>query len=179
MINWKWAEVDALESQGKWNEAKTILVKHWNQNRNDIKTVIRLGFFCWFVLVEEGPLGIKGVDFDELESVLRQITDFGLENFMANEDFLWCFGYMISLFPYYFGDFEYWEEKGKTMLKRAYDLCPNDPVYKYSYMGSIPNTYGKHKYEFQQVRAVLEDRFQGKGLLSGYFKSVWNSWHGN
>lgn len=178
MINWKWAEVDALESQGKWNEAKTILVKQWNQNRNDIKTVIRLGFFCWFVLVEERPLGIKGVDFDELESVLRQITDFGLENFMANEDFLWCFGYMISLFPYYFGDFEYWEEKGKSMLKRAYDLCPNDPVYKYSYMGSIPNKNG-NKYEFQQVRAVLEDRFQGKGLLSGYFKSVWNSWHGN
>lgn len=58
MINWKWAEVDVLESQGKWNEAKTILVKHWNQNRNDIKTVIRLGFFCWFVLVEEEPLGI-------------------------------------------------------------------------------------------------------------------------
>ncbi|MEH7086772.1 hypothetical protein V7139_29260 [Neobacillus drentensis] len=179
MIDWEWTEVDILESQGKWNEAKAILIKSWNQNRGELKTVIRLGFFCWYVLAEEGPLDIKGVDFDELETVLRQVTDFGLANFMTNEDFLWCFGYMISLFPYYFGDYESWEEKGNLMLKRAYELCPNDPIYKYSYLGCLPNTYGKHKDEYQQVHAVLEDRFQGEGVLSGYFKSVWHRWHGN
>jgi len=62
-------------------------------------------------------LGIQDVDFDELETILRQVTDFGLDNFMTNEDFLWCFGYMISLFPYYFGNYEYWEEKGMVDVK--------------------------------------------------------------
>lgn len=177
MMDWRWTEVDTLESEGKWNEAKSLLIKNWNQNPSDLKTVTRLGFFCWYVLTEEGPLDIKDVDLDELETVLRQITDFGLANFMTNKDFLWCFGYIISLSPYYFGDYEYWEEKGISMLKRAYELCPDEPVYKYSYLGSFPNPDGNLKDEFQQVHAVLEDRFQGEGVLSEYFKSVWNCWH--
>ncbi|XQY91641.1 hypothetical protein ACNRWW_19460 [Metabacillus sp. HB246100] len=178
MINWRWTEVDTLENQERWNEAKLLLIQIWRQNPNDLKAIIRLGFFCWYILVEEGPLGIKDVDFVELETVLNEVTHFGLANFMTNEDFLWCFGYMISLFPYYFGDYEYWEEKGISMLKRAYELCPDEPVYRYSYLGSYPNTYGKLKDEFYQLQAVLEDRFQGEGLLSEYFKSVWRIWHG-
>lgn len=179
MIDWRWQEVDTLESQERWNEAKSLLINHWRQNPNDLKVIIRLGFFCWYVLVEEGPLGIKDVEFDELETVLNEVTHFGLANFMTNEDFLWCFGYMISLFPYYFGAYDYWEEKGISMLKRAYELCPDEPVYRYSYFGSLPNTERKLKDEFYQVQAVLEDRFQGEGVLSEYFKSVWHSWHAN
>lgn len=175
MIDWKWTEVDILESKEKWNEAKSYLIKYWRQNPKDLKTVIRLGFFCWYVLVEEGPLEIKNVDFDELESLLNEVTHFGLANFMTSKDFLWCFGYMISLFPYHFGDYEHWEEKGISMLKRAYELCPDEPVFKYSYLTSFPNTYGKLKDELQQVQAVLEDRFTGEGVLSVYFKSVWSN----
>ncbi|WP_303969714.1 hypothetical protein [Sporosarcina ureae] len=177
MIDWRWAEVDTLENKGEWNEAKSLLINNWNQNPDDLKTVIRLGFFCWYVLTEEGPVEIQDVDFDELETILRQVTDFGLVNWGINEDFLWCFGYMISLFPYYFGEFEYWEEKGISMLKRAYEICPDEPVYKYSYLGSFPRSDEKLKDEFQKVHVVLEDRFQGNGVLSEYFKSVWNCWH--
>ena len=175
MIDWRWTEVDTLESQERWNEAKSLLIKSWRQNPNDLKVIIRLGFFCWYVLAEEGPLGIKDVDFYELETVFNEVTQFGLANFMTNEDFLWCFGYMISLFPNYFGDFEYWEEKGISMLKLAYELCPDEPVYKYSYLGSFPNTGEKLKDEFHQMQAVLEEKFQGESLLSEYFKSAWRS----
>jgi len=178
VIDWRWAEVDTLESQGEWNEARSLLINNWNQNPSDLKTVIRLGFFCWYVLTEEGPLEIQDVDFDELETLLRQVTDFGLAKFVGNADFLWCFGYMISLFPYYFGDYEDWEEKGICMLRRAHELFPNEPVYKYSYLGSFPTSDEKLKDEFKKVQFVLKARFQGNGVLSEYFKSVWNSWHG-
>ncbi|WP_226669630.1 hypothetical protein [Metabacillus litoralis] len=174
-MDWRWKEVDTLESRERWNEAKSLLIKNWRQKPNDLKVIIRLGFFCWYVLVEEGPLGIKDVDFDELENVLNEVTHFGMANYMTNEDFLWCFGYMISLFPYYFGEYEYWEEKGISMLKLAYELCPDEPVYRYSYLGTFLNTEGKLKDEFYQVHAVLEDRFQGEGVLSEYFKSMWHS----
>lgn len=30
MIDWQWTEVDELESQEKWNEAKEFLVRHWH-----------------------------------------------------------------------------------------------------------------------------------------------------
>lgn len=174
MIDWTWTEVDKLEKQEKWNEAKAYLLNSWRQNPPDLKTVIRLGFFCWYVVVEQGPLGITDadVDMDELESLLEEVTHFGLAHFMTNEDFLWCFGYMISMFPDYFGDYEQWEEKGISMLKRAYELYPEEPVYKYSYLGSFPNTYGTLKNELKQIQPVLEDRFKGEGLLAEYFKEV-------
>lgn len=175
MIDWQWVEVDTLEKQERWTEAKSFLIKSWRENPQELKGTIRLGFFCWYVLVEGECLGIKDVDFVELETVLKEVTHFGLAHFMTNEDFLWCFGYMISLFPYYFGDYENWEKKGISMLKSAYRLCPNEPVYRYSYFSSFSNTDTKLKDEFHQVQVVLEDRFQGEGLLSQYFRDVWHS----
>lgn len=174
MIDWTWTEVDKLEKQEKWNEAKAYLLKAWQQNPTDLKTTVRLGFFCWYVVVEQGPLGITDADIDtgELESILTEVTHFGLAHFMEEEDFLWCFGYMISMFPEYFGDYERWEEKGDFMLKRAYELYPEEPVYKYSYLGSFLNTDGTLKNELKQVQPVLKDRFKGEGLLSEYFKEV-------
>ncbi|KUP24602.1 hypothetical protein [Paenibacillus sp. DMB5] len=173
MIDWRWAEVDALESQGKWNEAKELLINHWSLNP-DVKATIRLGFFCWYLLVEDGPLELGiDIDFNGLESFLHQVTAFGLANFMDKEDFLWCFGYIITLFPYFFGEYELWEEKGKELLKEAHKLDPDEPVYKYSYLWSLPISRDKNDGEFEEVRAVLEERFQGEGVLSRYFKSVW------
>lgn len=173
VINWRWDKIDKLEGQGKWNDAKNLLLSKWLVDPSNPKTTIRLGFFCWFVLVEHFPLGIIDVELDELESVLREVTDHGLIHFASNEDFLWCFGYMIALFPYYFGDYEHWEKKGELMLKQAYEMQPNDPVYKYSYMCSLPNSRDKYKAEFEQIQSVLEQRFPGDGVLSNYFKSVW------
>ena len=175
MIDWQWTEVDALESQEKWNEARSLLIKNWQENPQDLKVNIRLGFFCWYLLVEDVPLGVKNVDLDELTAILVQVTNFGLANFEDCEDFLWIFGWMISLFPYYFGDYEDWEEKGKSMLKGAHELSPDDPIYRYSYIGSLHSSEAELKNEFQQLQVVLEDRFQGKGLLSEYFKDIWRS----
>ncbi|MFK4254612.1 hypothetical protein [Streptomyces angustmyceticus] len=179
VINWEWLEVDILEREEKWEEAKLLLIKSWRQNPQDIIVAIRLGFFAWNILVEEGPLGItdEDVDFDELETVLKEVTHFGMANFITNEDFLWCFGYMTSLFPDHFGDYDYWEEKGISMLKHAYELFPNEPVYSYSYFASFSNTPKKSLKEVcYKVQAVLEERFQGEGgVLSEYFKGVWQN----
>ncbi|KOF08700.1 hypothetical protein AC739_18860 [Planococcus glaciei] len=178
MMDWQWPEVDALESQEKWNEAKSFLLKNWQQDPTDVKVTIRLGFFCWYLLVEEVPLGVGNVDLDELATILIQATNFGLANLKDHEEFLWIFGYMISLFPYYFGDYEDWEEKGKLMLRRTHELCPDEPVYQYSYISSLTSDDVELKNGFQQLKTVLEDRFQGKGLLSEYFTSIWQNWQG-
>lgn len=172
MIDWRWAEVDTLESQGKWNEAKELLTKQWSLNP-DVKATIHLVFFCWYLLVEDGPLGLDAdIDFNGLESLLHQVTAVGLANFMDKEDFLWNFGYIITLFPYYFGEYELWEEKGEELLKKAHMRNPDEPVYKYSYLWSLPISRDKNDDEFEELRAVLEEQFQGEGVLSRYFKSV-------
>lgn len=174
MIDWTWTEVDRLEKQEKWNEAKVYLLKSWRQHPDDLKTVIRLGFFCWYVTFEHGPLEIteNDIDIKELESLLKEVTHDSLRHFMNYEDFLWCFGYMIWMTPYYFGEYNEWEEKGTSMLRRAHELCPDEPIYAYSYLRSFSNTYGTRENELQQIQNVLENRFKGEGLLSDYFKST-------
>jgi hypothetical protein len=36
VIDWRWSEVDTLESQERWNEAKSLIIKNWRQNPNDL-----------------------------------------------------------------------------------------------------------------------------------------------
>lgn len=45
MIDWQWTEVDALESQEKWNKARSLLIKNWQENPQDLKVNIRLGLY--------------------------------------------------------------------------------------------------------------------------------------
>ncbi|MDW0113115.1 hypothetical protein QT711_07945 [Sporosarcina saromensis] len=175
MIDWQWPEIDALENDGKWIEAKSLMMNQWNQNPYDLKTTIRLGFFCWYFLTEEEPLEVEDLNVEELATLLNQITDFGLTNFMTNEEFLWCFGYMISLFPYYFGEYACWQAKGDSMLKSAVELSPREQVYTYTYLAAHSNPDGKLvKEEFRKLQVIVEDRFRGEGLLSVYFKDVWS-----
>lgn len=176
MIDWQWAEADILENQGKWNEAKLFLLEKWRENPYYPKAAIRLGFFCWYVSVEDEGKE-EDIDFDEIDCILKEVTDFGLANFKENTDFLWCFGYMISLFPYLFGDYELWKKKGDSMLKSAWEKCPDEPVYRYSYLGSTSTSRLERKEEFFRLQTVLEDRFRGEGVLALYFKGVWHSWY--
>ena len=52
--------------------SKIASISSWRQNPQNIKAAIRLGFFAWYLLVEEGPLEItdEEIDFDELETLL-------------------------------------------------------------------------------------------------------------
>lgn len=71
------------------------------------------------------------------------------------------------------------------MLKRAHEFRPEEPVYRYSYkqflLGierKIVLLHEKAQYlenEFHQLKAVREERFQGEGLLSTYFRDVFHS----
>lgn len=173
MIDWMWPKLDQLEKVEDWNKDKALLLETWKKDPHNLKVTIRLGFFCWYLIVEDGPVDVKDIDLDELQTVLDEVTLFGMTNYSTNPEFLWCFGYMISLFPYYFGeDVEGLEDKGKSMLKQVYNNFPNNPVYRYSYLASISNKVSSEA--TLQLQDVLEDRFQGEGLLSSYFKRVWS-----
>jgi hypothetical protein len=176
MIDWYWKEVDTLEAKRKWKEAKDYMLSEWKRDSQNLKKFIRLGFLCWYVVVEWACIDKTNLKHDEYEHMLKELTNFGLNNFESDADFLWTFGYMISLFPFYFGDYEEWEVKGYKMLEKAYKLRPNDPVIKLIYFGSKLDA--KHKKEYQDtchiVTPILKSRFRGDGGLQQYFKQVLN-----
>lgn len=173
MIDWYWKEADELEEQGKWDEAKDYMLSEWKKDPQDLKKFIRLGFLCWYVVVEWGCIDTTDIDYDKYENMLKKLTNFGLNNF-DDADFLWTFGYIISLFPFYFGEYEEWESKVGEVLEKAHNLRPDDPVIKLVYLGSKNDAQYKKEYQAtcHIVAPILKSRFRGNGEMQQYFREV-------
>jgi hypothetical protein len=178
MIDWYWEEADELEKQEKWNEAKNFMFLQWKKDPQDHKKFIRLGFLCWYVVVEWGCIDTTDLKHEEYENMLKELTKIGFEKFSNNPDFLWTFGYMISLFPYYFGEYEEWEDKGKQMLKSSYCFRPNDLIIKLVFLGSLDIKSKEENKEYEEtcrkVFPILSSTFRGDGELQRYFREVLN-----
>jgi hypothetical protein len=173
MINWCWPEVDQLEQKEDWNEARDYMYNEWKKEKLNLKKYLRLSFLCWYIVVESGCLNDSTINDAEYEYLLMEIKDFGFKHFSQDSEFLWVYGYMISLFPYYFGEYEEWEEKGNQMIYKAYKLNSQDPIVKYIYIRSFPSSIVPGAREIEQVvNKLLPERFKGNGQLQSYFKEV-------
>ncbi|QEK13136.1 hypothetical protein FQB35_12855 [Crassaminicella thermophila] len=175
MINWEWNEADILEKNQQWNEARTYIYTKWMENQLDLKVTIRLGFLCWYILVEWDCINSEGVNQEKFENSLKEVTQFGLMNFSEEIEFLWIFGYMISMFPYYFGDYEEMEQLGIEMLRKAHHLDTSDSIVKMVYLG---HNYNENPKEYEKSckmsKLLIVDRFKGEGILAEYFREVLN-----
>lgn len=171
MIDWSWKEVDQLEEEEKWFEAYHYMKEEWNHNPT-FKTTARLSFFCWQMIEEWGFYPDTGLDYDELQNTLRELTEYGLRNYKDEPEYLWILGYMSSIIPYPFGDYEEWEEKGVFFLKRAHELKPDDPIFSFFYKG---DRLSKREYQKEKLALVpiIRQRFQGNGVLQSYFREIY------
>ena len=176
MIDWYWKEADELEKQEKWNEAKTFMHLEWKRDQKDLKKFIRLSFLCWYVVVDWGCIDTTDLQHEEYENLLKELTNHGLANNSEHPEFLWTFGYMISMFPYYFGEHEEWENIGREMLSKAYHLRPSDPIIKLVYLGSHDSSKldngAMYKTACLEVAPILSLTFKGDGAFQRYFKEV-------
>jgi hypothetical protein len=109
------------------------MLSEWKKDSQDLKKFIRLGILYWYMVIEWDCIDTTYLDYDKYESMLKKLTNIVLNN-LDDDAFLWTFGYMISLFPFYFGEYEEWESKGDEMLEKAHNLRPNDPVIKLVYL---------------------------------------------
>lgn len=176
-IVWNWSEVDALEAQEKYRDALDYMIQNLKSNPDDLKGFIRLGFLCWYIQVYWGILpdgDLTDKDYKECESLLRELTDFGLRKYRSHPDFLWTFGYMISLFPEVFVDShdEETEMKGIEMLREAQTRRPEDPIIKLVVSGSRESEVKGSSELNEQVKHLLPVRFKGTGEMQQYFRDV-------
>lgn len=130
-------------------------------------------FFLWYIVVEDSALGIeKFVIENKIESELKEVSLFGLKTFKNNPEALFVLGYTISLFPYYFGEYEKSEDEAEQMLEKAYNIKPNDIIYKLAYLGSKAENQEEYRQVCVEAAPEVIERFNGKGLLNSYFKQV-------
>jgi hypothetical protein len=132
-------------------------------------------FFLWYITVEDLPLGLQEfVESNNLAKELSQIGHEGLQKYSNKPEALFLLGYTINLFPYYFGDYEKWEMKGKEMLIKASQLQPENKIYRMVALGQLDNWQDNPEYnqacEIAASEVILT--YNGKGLMNDYFKEV-------
>lgn len=172
-MNWELEAVDKLEEQETYGEALGKLYALWQGNPADEKLLIRLGFLAWYVIVEWPLIPHKDLAYKDFEGVLHEVTTYGLKHMSDSKAFNWVMGYMISLFPYHFGDYEEKEKQGVAMLEKAHHMDEDDPIIKMLYLGhqhkSHPEAYRE---ACQRSKVLISERFKGCGALASYFREV-------
>ncbi|WP_139149711.1 hypothetical protein [Flavobacterium caeni] len=132
-------------------------------------------FFLWYIMAEDTALKLTNfIKQNSIETLLPSIASDGIKKYKLNPEALFILGYTVSLFPYFFGEYLEWEEKGKSFLESAYNLSSSDKIYKLAYLGSIYNQENKDEYDEICLQAANEvkSRFSGNGLLNSYFSEV-------
>ena len=178
-----------LESAEKWEEARAMLYKLWNADRENIDLFLRLFSECWYVLCEwNAVVDAEGLSWETFQDTLVECTMYGLDHFGGDTRFLWMGGYMIGLFPYLFyrgegldqkdWDALYlkWESKGNEMSEKAARQEPNNLLARFNFVGSYQfvTANGNDEYLEAKKRLVplLDKYFPGNTAIEEYFKDI-------
>lgn len=178
IIEWSWDEVDEMEAKNYFKAAIFHMREVWLNEPGNLKVFLRLSFLSWHVVVEWPTFDesdLEEEDHTECVMLLRSLLNYGQNHFQESADFQWLFGYMMYLFPFYFGsDFDQMEGTAKEMLKKAYILRPEDAILKMTYFENRDNYKKNHEYHYlcNEVTSTLSERFPGNGVLEKYFREV-------
>lgn len=161
---------DALEYEGRWGEAIELAY----ENRDQTDALCRCIFYGWYLELES--YCIKPEPSKEAIEKAQKYMELVFPEAMKSEkpEVLMEIGYGMAIVPYRFpGDSGENDRRCISVLKRALDLNPDDPICKWFYEGS-----------FQKVRVLDPDmeldrwyelgstRYPGKGEYDIYFRSM-------
>jgi hypothetical protein len=150
-----------LDTKQQWATALDRLFEEWLNKKDNLDRLLCLSTALWYYLEFEDELDYYRkskdkidtfiqIDRENLMSRLAEVTDFGMEHFQNDFRFNMFFGFMISMFPYFFyGDFDTLREQAFQMGKKACELEPDNPVPRIWYYGYFSNhpLYAKAKKE--------------------------------
>ncbi|RBP35391.1 hypothetical protein [Garciella nitratireducens] len=122
-------DLDKLERIIKNEKCKKLQEFFDAINEDYLKTVgkydlFKISFYAWYILSEWGRLSPKLEKYlDQAENILIDAFKIATEKYLNDGDYLWLYGYLISVFPEHFlsvySDYLKAENTGKQMLSVA------------------------------------------------------------
>jgi hypothetical protein len=174
-----------LEQDEQWEIIRKLLYERWICQKDNIGALIRLASECWLVMAEwHCWIKNEGLDYELFERNLIDSCFYGIENFCDDEKILCMFGYMMSLFPYFFysdddpdgKEYLTYERRGKSLLEKAYHNYPDNPLAEVLFLGSInrPTKDQTIKYNASRIaiKPFLTSLFPGNTEIERYFKDI-------
>jgi len=169
-----------LEQNEQWEVIRKSLYEQWLGQKDNLGILVRLALECWLVMSDwDCCINNEGLNYELFKSNLMDSYVYGLAHFGDNEKFLCLFGYMMSLFPYFFylnndknsEKYLIYENKGKSMLEKAYRNFSNNPLAKVLFLGSIDQTKECDKAKMR-LKLSLSSLFPGDTAIEKYFKEI-------
>ncbi len=170
--------LEEMEFNEQWEKIRLMLYSQWQENQDDIGILIRLACECWYVMSNwDCYIDTNDLIYEQFKDNLIATYEYGLEHIFESEEFLCIFGYMISLFPYFFyydkkknNQYSDFENKGLSMLEKAYKNSSN-LLTKVFFLGTTNNVK-----EYEAVKAdlnsILLELFPGETAVEKYFKDI-------
>lgn len=170
--------LEQLEEEQQWDIARKTLFQLWKEDKDNVDKAIRLIAECWRIQsLWDCCINDEGLKYEDFQDVLIEVTEYGLKHFTDNINFLIVVGYMTNIIPYLFykenkGEyFIEWENKGKSMLQKAYHLSQNNILAKVLFYGSINDVMKGNKAK-EEIKPILVDLFPGNTSIEQYFREM-------
>jgi hypothetical protein len=168
-----------MEKVEQWESIRALLYEQWTNEKDNLEKLLRLASECWLIMTDwDCCINNEEIDYDLLKSNLIETYSYGIEHFEDNTKLLCLFGYMISLFPYFFyikndpdgKEFLFYESKGKEMLEKAHQYDKGNLLVKVFYLGSSNRHIKKYKKAREDLKPHLLELFPGDTAIEQYFK---------
>ncbi len=170
MNNPKLDEILKLEELGLFEDAYQEYISLFSEENIDFEVWKHFYFFLW-TSYEDAT--IEFYERIEAESQLQKLIQVGKLHFSELAEFNFIAGYTIGIFPYIYGEYHEWEEKGRDMLQYAFQIEPKNLIYEMLYLGC-----GRKLDSERYNKCLLEARpkgieqYSGIGYLNTYFRQV-------
>lgn len=174
MKNWELKDTDQLEKESDWNAARDKLYHNWKENPQDLKVFLKLSFLCWYLVVEwgvENTSKVQESDYDDYEELLQELYHYGILHFKEDAFFNAVFGFMIELFPEYFGeDYDKTKEFGDSLINKSFNLNKEDPFIELIYLsGRTPSRNPAYSNAVEKHFTTVKNMLKGTGVFQEYF----------
>lgn len=179
--------ISQLEKNNRWKTVVDIVFEQWSANQSDLNALLCAGTQLWYTLlimdyIQNNPVPPENVEIAscvQLQNNLTKVTRYGFQHFTENSAFNAYFGYMISVMPYLFldynGDYLGWQEKGKEMMRHSYELNPNSPFTKAMYYEKTAYEKGTRFFEAcKEIWEKITPEQWGDSAVQQYFFRILN-----
>ncbi len=175
-MNWK-EQLRALELHKEWDFAIELMQKVIAENPNDMDAYIYMNYLLMNLLVEEDYDRNK---HDYYKKLTKKYFDESYAKFSNSAEYLFYTGITAVMSEWYFGiDTEDWE----TMLRKAMELEPKNPIYQRSYYIELdPKNPTQREQVYHYAKLILQEDspikkiLNQKGAIGAYLYMITSEW---
>jgi len=163
--------IKELDEQDKWNCILQQLRSSWEEQKEDLNRFLCLSTAVWHCCINNDALAPGEIYSTELMNQLEALAEYGWAHFEGRWEFNMFFGYMIDLFPFFFGDWDTMTAKAKAMLALACEQAPDNPIPRVWYYGSFNGhpLYENAKKDAQTLAINSFPRAENQNSIHWYF----------